>query len=1717
MKTKIFTALFLIFILSSSVFSQTVNVTIVYNGAQGLGCCDVCGTDYTCINNIGGCGTNAPCLNRTFSDPVPAGNIITGVTVSDFAVCGGSSPVSNVSSSINGVAIGTTAVQGGCQCGGCNNQVMANTFPCPTGLSSYNYGGNNTFRLCPNGDYCIQRAVITFTYTPVSIAPTAATANPNPSCGGAVTLNKVGGSLGFGAVWKWYSGSCGGVLEGTGASIVVTPSATTTYFIRAEGGGCGTTPCVSVTVTMNTPSTAPVSATATPAVTCGGATTLNVTGGSLGTGASWKWYSGSCGGVFEGTGSTLSVSPSVNTTYYVRAEGTCNTTLCVSVAVTVNPVPFAIATPSSAAFCSGGTTAIALSSFTPGTTFAWTISPSGITGASAGSGASIAQTLTNSGASPDSVVYTITPTANSCIGTPINVRVVVNPVPVASITPAGAQTICAGIVLGLALNSNAAGTTFTWTVVLTNAAGGHNGSGTAITDTLTATGGGSGTAIYTITPTANGCPGIPISDTITVNPDPGATAAASPIVSTICSGTTTSISLTSVAIGTIFTWTVTQTGANGATPGTGATIAQTLTTGTIPSTVVYTITATANGCTGNQITSTLTVNPIPVLTATPASQTFCSGGTTGIALSSNTAGTTYFWSASETGVTGAVFGSDTSIVQTLSTTGITGGTAVYTITPTANGCSGNAVNVTITVNHRDNASFVYSSATYCLSGNNPTPIITGLPGGVFSAVPAGLLINSATGTINLAGSSLGSYTLTYRTNGICPDSSSITMTIDNSTPFANFTYPASPYCQNGTDPFPVFGTGASAGVFTVTPIGLVFDHINTGQIDLSASAPGTYTVTNHIPASGNCDPVVASSTVTITVADNASFVYTSATYCQSGTPQTPVVTGIPGGVFSAVPAGLAINPSTGTITLSGSAWGSYTLSYLTNGPCPNTSSITMTIDSITPSAIFTYGAASYCQNANDPSPIFGSGASAGIYSATPAGLVFVHVNTGQIDLSASAPGTYTVTNTIPASGSCLALTATTTVVISPSDNASFSYTSATYCQSGTNQTPSITGLPGGVFSAVPPGLVINSATGIINLAASAVGSYTLTYTTNGSCSNSSSIIMTIDNTTPFANFSYAGSPFCQNTGNPYPSFGPGASAGIFSAVPAGLVFVHVNTGQINLSASAPGTYTVTNTIPASGSCQAVIATTTIVINPADNASFFYPSATYCISGTPQTPTITGLPGGVFSAVPAGLSINPATGTITLSTCTLGAYTLSYTTNGNCPDTSSITMTITNTTPLPDFTYSGSPFCQSGIDPYPIFSAGASAGIFSAVPSGLVFDHVNTGQIDLSLSAPGTYTVTNNIPASGTCSAVSHTYTVIINQAPTAIATPSSQSFCTIGTTPVPLTIALTSNIPGTTFSWTVTHSGLNGVTPGSGSSITQTISLTGAGQGTASYTITPNANGCVGAPTIITVTVNPKPVIDTVALVILPANCGTATGAITGITNVSGQAPLTYQWKDSLGNPVGNSIDLNNVIPGRYTLTVTDGNNCTVSAGPVILPSTTAVFAAFTPNPSTGETPLTVNFTNNSSGATHYIWQFGDGLNDTSSALNPSHVYLPLGKFTVCLTAISAANCIDTACSKIDIYLNSVFVIPNIFTPNGDNINDMFTVKAIGLKTMDAQIFNRWGEKMYEWHTTNGGWDGYTASGVAASEGTYYFIIKASGIDGKEYFEKGNFSLIRGK
>lgn len=124
-----------------------------------------------------------------------------------------------------------------------------------SGIANSNSTGNYTFyAACSSAPTC--RTATSFVISPTSTPPTSIAGTATICHGQSVTLSVVGGTLAVGAQWQWYTGSCGGTLVGTGASITVSPSATTVYYVRASAGTtCPASTCTSGTVTLPTAGT----------------------------------------------------------------------------------------------------------------------------------------------------------------------------------------------------------------------------------------------------------------------------------------------------------------------------------------------------------------------------------------------------------------------------------------------------------------------------------------------------------------------------------------------------------------------------------------------------------------------------------------------------------------------------------------------------------------------------------------------------------------------------------------------------------------------------------------------------------------------------------------------------------------------------------------------------------------------------------------------------------------------------------------------------------------------------------------------------------------------------------------------------------------------------------------------------------------------------------------------------------------------------------------------------------------------------------------------------------------------------------------------------------------------------------------------------------------------------------------------------------------------
>lgn len=95
----------------------------------------------------------------------------------------------------------------------------------------------------------------------------------------------------------------------------------------------------------------------------------------------------------------------------------------------------------------------------------------------------------------------------------------------------------------------------------------------------------------------------------------------------------------------------------------------------------------------------------------------------------------------------------------------------------------------------------------------------------------------------------------------------------------------------------------------------------------------------------------------------------------------------------------------------------------------------------------------------------------------------------------------------------------------------------------------------------------------------------------------------------------------------------------------------------------------------------------------------------------------------------------------------------------------------------------------------------------------------------------------------------------------------------------------------------------------------------------------------------------------------------------------------------------------------------------------------------------------------------------------------------------------------------IDCQAQNDIVIPNIITPNNDNINDSFTIRAVGYANLSCTIFNRYGETVYRFYGINGSWDGYTHAGVKVSAGTYFVFVELLAEDGAVETRQGTLQV----
>ena len=785
-------------------------------------------------------------------------------------------------------------------CSGTSAVLTANP---SAGTAPYSYVWNTgettqTISVNKTGTYTVTVSDKTPGCQPVkqSIVITASVIPPAPTAPGVIVCQNSPATLTAtapGGTYQWYDASTGGNFLASGATFVTPPvTAPIIYYVQTTISSCASSRTPVLVSILGKP-------TVVGATVCQGNTAnLSASGGD-----SYVWYDAPTGGNVVSTTSTFTTPPLLNTTTYYVVSTTSG---CVSaptpVVAKVTPPPQA-PTAASISICSGNVAN--LHATAPAGIFDWFTVPNG--------GTSLIS-------SPDyttpplttTTTYYVQTSLNGCVSSRTPVTVTVNSIPPAPTVPA--VSTCYGT--SAAVTATAPGGTYQWydapaggnllatgvtfnTPAITSpttyyvqvtSGGGCTSTRTAVTvsilpqvpsptasdplvcsgssTTLTTTGPGgvyqwydaatggnllatnasyttpalTVTTTYYVQTTIAGCTSARTPITVTILPiTPAPTAPGT----TVCSGN--AASLTATGGSGNFGWYDSLTG------GTLLSAGQVYVTPALTTTTTYYVQSTSvNGCASPRTPVIVIVDPIPTA-PTVSGTTICPNTTA--TLTASATGTIQWYDAATAGnllATGATF----------TTPGLSANTTYY-VQNTTGSCPSPRTPVTVNIISVANPQFKYPSGTICASGANVTPVINNPSGGTFSASPAGLVfVSTTTGQINVAASVPGNYLISFAGGGVCPRTTSAQITLSSS-PNAQFSYTGGTFCQDATDPLPVFPAGSSGGVFTAAPAGLVFINNSTGEIDLKTSAAGTFTITNTIASSGGCPASVFTASVTI--------------------------------------------------------------------------------------------------------------------------------------------------------------------------------------------------------------------------------------------------------------------------------------------------------------------------------------------------------------------------------------------------------------------------------------------------------------------------------------------------------------------------------------------------------------------------------------------------------------------------------------------------------------------------------------------------------------------------------------------------------------------------------------------------------------------------------------------------------------------------------------
>ncbi len=702
---------------------------------------------------------------------------------------------------------------------------------------------------------------------------------------------------------------------------------------------------------------------------------------------------------------------------------------------------------------------------------------------------------------------------------------------------------------------------------------------------------------------------------------------------------------------------------------------------------------------------------------------------------------------------------------------------------------------------------------------------------------------------------------------------------------------------------------------------------------------------------------------------------------------------------------------------------------------------------------------------------------------------------GSTSLTASGATSYTwspATSLSSANGASVTSTPVATTIYTITGTNASGCTGTNTVQVSLNTIPSVTGSPnaticvstntvltaaGAVSYTWSPSGSLSSATGAsVTATPTALTIYTITGANASGCTATYTLSVSVDN---IPIISVAGASLCASssatlTASGATSYTWSPSTSLSSA----------NGASVIATPSVTTTYTVAGL---TGACtgSAIATASVIVVSPTITAS----SYTYCIGGTGVTLTGSGASSyswspafGLSATSGAAVSVSPTVTTTYTLIASIGACSTNQTVSINVAAVSSLSIVAGSTL-----------ICPNGLGTTLTASGGST---YTWSPGSQTTSTLQANPLNST-----TYTVVGQSAAG--CATLPAVITVSVNPAINATLTASSPSVC------LTKTVAISAIPVGSTYTYTwLPVSSIQGSNAGS------SIIARPGSTATVIYSLSISNGLCKETNTISLQVFNCVPPISQFSTLTNDSIC--THGCISFTATSTGIQPFSYQWLFPGGTPPTSTIS-NPVIcyasSGSYPVSLITGNvfgNDTLFMPNYISVTDTPSVRAF------GDTLISVGQTapiNVTSNGTSYYWSPDNGTIACATCSNT--VVQPTVTTQYMVTAYNSPYCKrrDSVLVKVDFTCGDFF-IPNVFSPNGDGLNESINIHGFCIATYNLKIFNRWGEVIFETSDKTNGWDG-TFHGKPLDTGVFVYSVDGITIERKPFSKKGNITLLR--